>query len=80
MCRTNTTVVLAIAGAICALMAQTPAEPALSGKIRISGHGSRTGDYAGNLVRRWNEGFRRLHPAVQFDVALFGDSAAMGAD
>lgn len=46
--------------------------------IRIWGHGSRKGDFAGNLVRRWNEAYGRMHPQVRFEVALRGDSAAIG--
>jgi phosphate transport system substrate-binding protein len=46
--------------------------------IRIWGHGSKKGDFAGDLVRRWNEAFCRAHPQVRFEVALRGDSAAIG--
>jgi phosphate transport system substrate-binding protein len=70
--------ILAVGAAMGALVAQTPGEPSVSGKIRIWGHGSRTGDFAGDLVRRWNQGFQRLNPGVQFEVALRGDSAAIG--
>ncbi len=58
------------------LGAQAPSAP--SGVIRIWGHGGRHGDFAGGLVRRWNEAFQRTHPEVRFEVALSGDSAAMG--
>lgn len=68
----------AVSAVIGALAAQTAAQPSLSGTIRIWGHGSRTGDFAGALVRRWNQAFQRLNPGVQFEVALRGDSAAIG--
>ncbi len=63
------------ASAICT--AQTSAD-ADARTIRIWGHGGRNRDFAGNLVRQWNDAFRRSHPKVRFEVALRGDSAAIG--
>jgi phosphate transport system substrate-binding protein len=59
------------------LAAQVPAQPAPD-TIRIWGHGSRTEDFAGNLVRQWNAAFSRVYPGAHFEVALRGDSAAIG--
>jgi phosphate transport system substrate-binding protein len=70
--------ILAIAAGLGPPVAQMAAQPPAPDTIRIWGHGSRTGDFAGNLVRLWNEGFRRLNPGVRFEIALRGDSAAMG--
>jgi ABC-type phosphate transport system substrate-binding protein len=69
---------LAIAGGMAVLAAQVPLKPAAFGTIRIWGHGSRTGSFAENLVGLWNGRFRRLNPGVRFEVALRGDSAAIG--
>src|SRR5579864_3291669 len=59
--------------AVMTLLAASDSRP-----IRIWGHGSRNGEFAGNLVRLWNERFSRMHPGARFEVALRGDSAAMG--
>lgn len=61
--------------AICAAQTSSPSD---TRTIRIWGHGSRKGDFAGSLVQRWNAAFRRTHPQARFEVALRGDSAAVG--
>ena len=68
---------LAIAIGVGATLAQAPASPGPE-TIRIWGHGSRAINPAGDLVRRWNEAFARVHPGVRFEVNLHGDSAAIG--
>jgi phosphate transport system substrate-binding protein len=61
-----------ISAVVCA--AQVPA----GHTIRIWGHGGRNGDFAGKLVEQWNQAFSRMHPGTRFEVALRGDSAAIG--
>jgi phosphate transport system substrate-binding protein len=47
--------------------------------IRIWGHGALGKDYIESLVLKWEDGFRKLHPEVQFDNELHGTASAIGA-
>lgn len=47
--------------------------------IRIWGHGALGHDYIGSLVLKWEDGFRKLHPDVQFDNELHGTASAIGS-
>src|ERR1700733_5388968 len=47
--------------------------------IRIWGHGALGHDYIESLVVKWEAGFRKLHPEVQFDNELHGTASAIGA-
>jgi phosphate transport system substrate-binding protein len=47
--------------------------------IRIWGHGALGHDYIESLVVKWEAGFRKTHPEVQFDNELHGTASAMGS-
>jgi len=47
--------------------------------IRIWGHGAAGHDYIESLVLKWEVGFRKTHPEVQFDNELHGTASAIGA-
>ena len=47
--------------------------------IRIWGHGALGHDYIGSLVLKWEDGFRKIHPDVQFDNELHGTASAIGS-
>jgi phosphate transport system substrate-binding protein len=47
--------------------------------IRIWGHGAVGHDYIESLVIKWETGFRRTHPEVQFDNELHGTASAIGS-
>jgi phosphate transport system substrate-binding protein len=49
------------------------------GPIRIWGHGALGHDYIESLVVKWETGFRKTHPEVQFDNELHGTASAIGA-
>lgn len=51
----------------------------VSGTIRIWGHGALGHDYIESLVRKWETGFQRLQPNVQFDNELHGTASAIGS-
>lgn len=51
----------------------------VSGTLRVWGHGAAGKDYIGSLVHKWEEGFRRLQPDVQFEDKLYGTASAMGS-
>jgi len=53
----------------------------VSGTIRIWGHGAyaHAQDFIEELVRAWEDGFRRRQPSVQFDNKLYGTASAIGA-
>jgi len=85
-----------ILGALLALLAGTSAADAgtaalpppyqakaqaLSGTIRIWGHGAFAGrqDFIETLVRNWEMGFQKQHPQVQFENHLTGTAAAIGS-
>src|ERR1700687_5069527 len=53
-------------------------EQQVAGVIRTWGHGSREKDFVGALVRSWEGGFRKRHPAVRFETSLLGDKSAIG--
>jgi phosphate transport system substrate-binding protein len=54
-------------------------EPIPQGPIRIWGHGALGHDYIESLVVKWETGFRKTHPEVQFDNELHGTASAIGA-
>jgi len=58
-----------------------PYEPreAVTGTIRLWGHGSTKIDFMGKLVQRWEAGFARFQPAVKFDYRMYGTASAIGA-
>ena len=56
------------------LTAQQPQKP-----IRIWGHGALGHDYIESLVRKWEDGYKQLHPGVTFDNQLHGTASAMGS-
>lgn len=47
--------------------------------IRIWGHGALGHDYIESLVIKWETGFRKTHPQIQFDNELHGTASAIGA-
>jgi phosphate transport system substrate-binding protein len=47
--------------------------------IRIWGHGALGHDYIESLVIKWEAGFRKTHPEVQFDNELHGTASAIGS-
>ena len=47
--------------------------------IRIWGHGALGHDYIESLVLKWEAGFRKTHPEVQFDNQLHGTASALGS-
>jgi phosphate transport system substrate-binding protein len=55
------------------------AQQTVSGTIRLWGHGSPTNDFMGNLVKTWEDDFRKYHPGVQFENRMYGTASAMGA-
>ena len=54
-------------------------QPTPQGPIRIWGHGALGHDYIESLVVKWETGFRKIHPEVQFDNELHGTASAIGA-
>jgi phosphate transport system substrate-binding protein len=54
-------------------------QPIPQGPIRIWGHGALGHDYIESLVVKWEAGFRKTHPEVQFDNELHGTASAIGA-
>lgn len=70
--------------AVCVLQFATlfpcVAQPSQQEKpIRIWGHGALGHDYIGSLVIKWESGFRKLHPDVEFDNELHGTASAIGS-
>ena len=53
-------------------------EQDVAGLIRTWGHGSWDRDFMGELVKSWEEGFRKYHPRVRFDTNLRGTASAIG--
>jgi phosphate transport system substrate-binding protein len=51
----------------------------VSGVIRIWGHGSPKHDFMGQLMKAWEEGFRKFQPAVQIENRMYGTASAIGA-
>ncbi|MDP9051635.1 MAG: hypothetical protein M3O31_13095 [Acidobacteriota bacterium] len=47
--------------------------------IRIWGHGALGHDYIESLVTKWETGFRKTHPEIQFDNELHGTASAIGS-
>jgi phosphate transport system substrate-binding protein len=58
------------------LASQTTAEQT---PIRIWGHGALGHDYIESLVIKWEAGFRKTHPEIQFDNELHGTASAIGS-
>jgi phosphate transport system substrate-binding protein len=52
---------------------------AVSGTIRLWGHGAPILDFMGMLVKSWEEGFQKFQPAVRFEYDMYGTASAMGA-
>ena len=50
----------------------------ITGVLRIWGHGSRTRDFVGALMRAWEDGFRKYQPGVTFSTELSGNASAIG--
>jgi phosphate transport system substrate-binding protein len=50
----------------------------VTGTVRIWGHGSRRGDYIGELLGAWEQDFERVQPGVSFRNELYGDDSALG--
>lgn len=59
-------------------LSQSPKD-SVQTRIRIWGHGALGKDYIESLVLKWEDGFRKLHPEVQFDNQLHGTASAIGA-
>ncbi len=59
-------------------LTQAP-KPLPAGTVRIWGHGALGHDYIESLVVKWEDGFRKLHPEVQFDNELHGTASAIGS-
>jgi phosphate transport system substrate-binding protein len=47
--------------------------------IRIWGHGALGHDYIESLVVKWEAGFRKTHPDIEFDNELHGTASAIGS-
>ena len=47
--------------------------------IRIWGHGALGKDYIESLVVKWEDGFHKIHPEIQFDNELHGTASAIGS-
>ncbi len=60
------------------LPAYAPKE-AVSGVIRLWGHGSPKHDFMGTLVNAWIEGFRKYQPDVSFENHMYGTASSVGA-
>src|SRR5260370_22939551 len=54
-------------------------QEAVSGTIRLWGHGAPILDFMGMLVKSWEEGFQKFQPAVRFEYDMYGTASAMGA-
>ena len=54
-------------------------EQSATGTLRVWGHGSPTNDFMGELVRSWQQGFRRYQPGIEFDNRMYGTASAIGA-
>ncbi|HEV2485189.1 MAG TPA: substrate-binding domain-containing protein [Terracidiphilus sp.] len=65
---------LLLAGPLMAAQAARELTP-----IRIWGHGALGHDYIESLVIKWENGFRKTHPEVQFDNELHGTASAIGS-
>lgn len=63
----------------CSAFSQSSSATAGStGVIRIWGHGHKGQDYILTLLKAWQDGFRKLHPNVDFDNELYGNASAIG--
>ena len=51
----------------------------VTGTIRLWGHGSPERDFMGELVKYWQEGFRKHHPDIRFENRMYGTASAIGA-
>ena len=54
-------------------------QEAVSGTIRLWGHGAPILDFMGMLVKSWEEGFQKFQPGVRFEYDMYGTASAMGA-
>jgi phosphate transport system substrate-binding protein len=69
---------IAVSFTLAAFSQAPPTTAAPRGVIRIWGHGHKGQDYILTLLRAWQDGFRKLHPDVDFDDELDGDASAIG--
>lgn len=71
---------LGVLAAACLAAQGAAAQPAdaLSGVVRVWGHGSVRDDYVGPLLAALEQGFRARHPGVSFANTLRGDDTAIG--
>src|ERR1700738_2135335 len=76
--RWTTLVGVALSFTCPAFSQSTPATVGAAGVIRIWGHGHKGQDYILTLLRAWQDGFRKLHPDVDFDDELDGNASAIG--
>lgn len=67
----------AVAIGTCAQQSATKTEPQTP--VRIWGHGALGKDYIESLVVKWEAGFQKTHPEVQFDNQMHGTASAIGA-
>jgi phosphate transport system substrate-binding protein len=54
-------------------------EEAVSGTVRLWGHGAPVLDFMGMLVKSWEKGFQKFQPNVRFEYDMYGTASAMGA-
>lgn len=54
-------------------------QQAVSGTIRLWGHGAPILDFMGMLVKSWEDGFKKYQPDVTFEYDMYGTASAMGA-
>jgi phosphate transport system substrate-binding protein len=52
---------------------------AVTGTIKLWGHGAPVLDFMGMLVKSWEEGFLKFQPGVRFEYDMYGTASAMGA-
>jgi phosphate transport system substrate-binding protein len=75
---------LAVLAVVSAGVQDRAAEPyrpehRVTASLRVWGHGSPATDFMGELVRSWQQGFRRYQPGVEFDNRMYGTASAIGA-
>ena len=51
----------------------------VAGTIRIWGHGSPKHNFMGQLMNRWQEGFRKYQPGIVIENRMYGTASAIGA-
>src|SRR5260370_42097508 len=79
---TGAVIVLVITGAHAQSLeniAHYQARQSVTGTIRIWGHGSPKHDFMGQLMKRWEEGFRQYQPGIRIENKMYGTASAIGA-